>query len=103
MISIQINHQSDYKPRFDIHNFIEKALAKKNIQTGFFEFSFVDDPTILTINKAHLNHDYVTDIITFNLPGSGLFFSGKSSNVFLPMTTAFLFEQLIIPVVILLK
>ncbi|MEX2397559.1 MAG: rRNA maturation RNase YbeY, partial [Balneolales bacterium] len=32
----------------------------------FIEVVYVDETEIRQINKKHLNHDYVTDIITFN-------------------------------------
>ncbi|MEX0929846.1 MAG: rRNA maturation RNase YbeY [Balneolales bacterium] len=44
---------------------------KENCVFSFVEVVYVDEPGIIEINKKHLNHDYVTDIITFgyNEPG----------------------------------
>lgn len=40
-----------------------KNFARKNIEVNVV---FVDEPEILRINKAFLNHHYVTDVISFN-------------------------------------
>jgi probable rRNA maturation factor len=42
----------------------QKALSEKRI--GKITFYFVSDEELLEINRAHLNHDYYTDIITFD-------------------------------------
>jgi probable rRNA maturation factor len=42
----------------------QKALLEKRI--GKITFYFVSDEELLEINRAHLNHDYYTDIITFD-------------------------------------
>ena len=42
----------------------EKTLLEKRI--GKITYYFVSDEELLEINKAHLNHDYYTDIITFD-------------------------------------
>ena len=52
---------------FDLETFTRKILHLRQITQGSFEFTFVDRDTIKELNQAHLDHDYVTDIITFNL------------------------------------
>ena len=42
----------------------EKILEQKRI--GKITYYFVSDDELLEINKSHLNHDYYTDIITFD-------------------------------------
>jgi probable rRNA maturation factor len=52
---------------------IEIALRLKNIfvseffKLGDINYIFCNDEYLLKINKDYLNHDYYTDIITFNL------------------------------------
>jgi rRNA maturation RNase YbeY len=66
-LGISVTIACDYTPTFSIEDFIRRILPLKDVSCGSFEFSFVDGDTIREINKTHLNHDYVTDIITFNL------------------------------------
>lgn len=51
----------------DIKSFIEKIfrLEKKLLQR--LDYIFCSDEYLLDINKTHLQHDYYTDIITFDL------------------------------------
>ena len=51
----------------DIQTFIQNICKEKNISSGELEFTFLSDSDIHQINKKHLNHDYPTDTITFNL------------------------------------
>ena len=55
----------DFNPEFFrlwITNIVE--LHQKKI--GELNYIFCSDDYILDVNKQHLNHDYYTDIITFN-------------------------------------
>jgi len=36
-------------------------------QVGNVNYIFVSDDTLLELNKTHLNHDYLTDILSFQL------------------------------------
>ena len=42
----------------------ERILKEKRI--GKITYYFVSDDELLEVNKSHLNHDYYTDIITFD-------------------------------------
>ena len=66
-LGISVAIACEFEPSFDIEDFVRHVLPLKSISHGSFEFTFVDADTILTLNEAHLDHDYVTDIITFNL------------------------------------
>lgn len=46
---------------------LTKVLKRYNISNASLMFVFVDDEYLLEMNKSHLNHDYYTDIITFNM------------------------------------
>lgn len=42
-----------------------EVLGSEKRDWNLIEIVFVDDDEILRINKEHLQHDYITDIITF--------------------------------------
>lgn len=60
-ISNRISKKNNIK-KWIIH-IIEKEFKKS---LGNINFYFTDDSEILEINKKYLNHNYFTDIITFN-------------------------------------
>lgn len=66
-IDIDISFQEPITLGFKPEPFAKKVAKLKAIKTAQIDITFVDSATIHTINKKHLNHDYVTDIITFNL------------------------------------
>ena len=45
---------------------IKSVAAKYGKKVGEVAYIFCDDPKILEVNKEYLNHDYFTDIITFD-------------------------------------
>ena len=47
--------------------FIEKALKKEGLHIETLQYIFCSDKYILGINKTYLQHDYYTDIISFDL------------------------------------
>ncbi|MGF7137919.1 rRNA maturation RNase YbeY [Roseimarinus sediminis] len=47
-------------------DWIERIIHFHGKRTGEVSFIFCSDPYLLQINKEYLNHDYFTDIITFN-------------------------------------
>lgn len=58
-------------PTFEInHEFasqqIEQLIKEENKEAGDISVIFCSDEYLLEMNKTHLNHDYYTDIITFN-------------------------------------
>ncbi len=66
-LTILISHCDTYRPHFDVEDFIQRVLAFITLTHGSFEFTFVNNDKILEINRTFLQHDYETDIITFNL------------------------------------
>jgi probable rRNA maturation factor len=52
---------------------VKKTLEKFGKISGEINYIFVSDEELLEMNKTYLNHDYYTDIITFdNSENSGL-------------------------------
>jgi len=45
---------------------IPSLLAEENKEEGWISLVFCTDEELLQVNKAHLNHDFYTDIITFD-------------------------------------
>jgi len=72
---------------YDIENFrvreskkiksvIKKLLTDENKEEGLIRFIFTSDEKILDINREFLNHNFFTDIITFDY-GEGNTVSGE--------------------------
>lgn len=49
-----------------VSNWIEAIASKYNKNVGDLSYLFCDDEQILEANKQYLQHDYYTDIITFD-------------------------------------
>lgn len=49
-----------------ITRWIKTIAAKYNFRTGNINYVFCSDEKILEVNKKFLEHDYYTDIITFD-------------------------------------
>lgn len=49
-----------------ISSWIKHVISSHQFKVGELSFIFVSNKKILSINKEYLNHDYFTDIITFN-------------------------------------
>lgn len=49
-----------------IHDLIKSLSNELNFKILDLEISIISAKSILDINKTYLNHDYTTDIITFN-------------------------------------
>ena len=53
-------------------DWISNCIEKFNLDEGEISYNFLTDNELLQINKDALNHDYYTDIITFDLRISDL-------------------------------
>ncbi|MFA6261284.1 MAG: rRNA maturation RNase YbeY [Bacteroidia bacterium] len=50
-----------------LREWIHACILKEGFETGFISYNFTSDKYLLGLNKQYLNHDYFTDIITFDL------------------------------------
>ena len=62
----------NYELEFQLENeeqyssWISNVISSENKKDGDINYIFCDDEYILEINKQYLNHDYYTDIISFD-------------------------------------
>lgn len=68
-----ITYSFKKKPKFltklfkeNLKNLFHHIIAEHNKKLKQIHFHFCDDEYLLQINQNHLNHDYYTDIITFD-------------------------------------
>ncbi|AQY21944.1 rRNA maturation RNase YbeY [Riemerella anatipestifer] len=50
----------------DISKWLEQIILSEHKKLGKINYIFCDDEYLLKINQEHLQHDYYTDIITFD-------------------------------------
>jgi probable rRNA maturation factor len=55
-----------------ITNWIKSIIAAEEKKCGDISFIFCSDEYLLEVNKKYLNHDYYTDIITFDYVSENL-------------------------------
>lgn len=78
MIQFFFTHDSiTLKDRKKLKAFIEQLIVEKEIKLVSLSIIFCNDDYLLDINKQFLNHDFFTDIITFNLSGSDKLIEGE--------------------------
>ena len=53
--------------RIALKSFLEQQMKKERIKVECLQYVFCSDKYLLNINKQYLNHDYYTDIISFDL------------------------------------
>ena len=66
---IEFFTENVYMPQLDfskIEKWIAEVAAEHGYEVGNLTYCFCDDPYILETNRKFLNHDYFTDIITFD-------------------------------------
>ena len=62
MINIEV---PEFNPEFFVLS-LSKTIQEEGFLLGDITVIFVTDGYLLEMNKKHLNHDYYTDIITFD-------------------------------------
>ncbi|MBS1762378.1 MAG: rRNA maturation RNase YbeY [Bacteroidetes bacterium] len=66
MISFHFQMQCNLKDRIKLKAFINNLIKKEGYIAGDISFVFCSDDYILDINREFLDHNYPTDIITFD-------------------------------------
>ena len=49
-----------------IKSWLLKVISQEGKSTGVITYVFMDDESLLEYNKQYLNHDFYTDVITFD-------------------------------------
>ncbi len=68
-MTIEILTQNVEKPLLDwekVERWIVEVAHRQGRRTGALTYIFCDDERILEVNRQYLQHDYYTDIITFD-------------------------------------
>lgn len=67
--SIDFNYQTDFElSDEDVYiRWVNRCIEDEGFTTGDISYFFLSDEALLEINKSEINHDYFTDIITFDL------------------------------------
>lgn len=70
-MAIVLFHQADRQlslgKRLQVKEFIKEIFSAEGVSLDRLDYIFCSDEYLLQLNKAHLNHDYYTDILTFDL------------------------------------
>jgi len=64
--NLQIYTQDSSINKRAVHKLISLIKKEFNLSISFLSISFISSSELRDINKEYLNHDYETDIITFN-------------------------------------
>jgi probable rRNA maturation factor len=65
---IDFNYETEFilENEGAISNWISKVIVSENKKEGEINYIFCDDEYLLQINQEHLQHDFYTDIISFD-------------------------------------
>jgi probable rRNA maturation factor len=63
--------------RSDVQRAAALMLRKLGVRRAELSIVFLTAPAICRLNRKHLGHDYVTDVISFDLKGPASRFSGE--------------------------
>lgn len=70
-------HFEDIPPKstlekVNVRQWLEACISKKGFELGDLNYVFASDEYILNMNKEYLEHDYYTDVITFDYTEGGI-------------------------------
>ncbi len=83
---LNVNNESGFQINKRLVHKIVSLLSKQmEFEILFLQINFVSSKYILWLNKNYLNHDFYTDIITFNYSGENYKFDGE---IFICIETA---------------
>lgn len=64
--NLQVYSQDSSINKRAIHTLISSLRKEFNLTISFLSISFINSAELRDVNKEYLNHDYETDVITFN-------------------------------------
>ncbi len=85
-MAIRFSYSSDQYRIFNeevIRKWINTVITAENFREGEINYEFISDSEILELNKKYLNHDYYTDIITFD----NVFINIINGDIFISLDT----------------
>lgn len=82
-INFFFEETDEFKINDKLDEWIQKSIENENKQTGTINVIFCSDNYLLKINKEYLNHDYYTDVITFDFCENNI----VSGDVFISVDT----------------
>lgn len=64
---IQFFYETDFSISKEdvLRSWLVSTAEEEARKIGFLNYVFLDDDALLEMNKTHLNHDFYTDVITF--------------------------------------
>ena len=65
---INFNYETDFElsNETDVSSWLSKVILSENKSEGEINYIFCDDEYLLQINQQYLNHDTLTDVISFD-------------------------------------
>ena len=64
--NLQVYSQDSSINKRAVHKLISSLMGEFNLTISFLSISFINSAKLKDVNKEYLNHDYETDVITFN-------------------------------------
>ena len=77
MKNLSVNSNYHFIEKRKIHSLVNSLSGMLDFRIQSLEINFIGQKEILEINRDHLNHNYFTDIITFNYSGDKKFLDGE--------------------------
>ena len=77
MIEVLLNNDIEFPIPASLEQSVRAIMADHGFTDGEISLAIVDDPTIHTLNREHLQHDYATDVLSFVLDRSDTSIDGE--------------------------
>jgi probable rRNA maturation factor len=75
-LSVNVHNDAKIDKKY-IHNIVKQLKKELEFGIGSIQINFINSSEIMRINKKYLNHDYSTDIITFDYSESHISLEGE--------------------------
>ena len=71
---IEFHYETDFRVEDETKfaDWLSRVIVSEDGETGQLDYIFCSDNYLFKLNKKHLNHDTLTDIITFDYSEGGL-------------------------------